>query len=184
MMDKIFKILVIVSLLASGIAFYKSVRQPKIAYIRSSELIYSYQGMKEAQQLFQTKKSKNQANVDTVRIELERAFNQFSREISLLNEKEKNERRALLRAQEENYLRYAQSIKDAEKKDEMEMTEGVLNQVNSFVEIYSKEHGYNLVMGTTNSGNLLYADEAMDITNDVLKAINEEYKEPVKESKN
>jgi outer membrane protein len=58
------------------------------------------------------------------------------------------------------------------------MTEGVLNQVNSFIEEYSKNKGYDLVIGTTTSGNLLYAREYMDITDEVLKALNENYHVP------
>lgn len=175
-MNKPIYILVTVAVLLSGVALYKSMNQKKIAFIRSSELIYSYEGMKESQQLFQSKKTKYQANVDTLRLELERAFNRYTKEVVTLKDKDKNERRELLKVQEQNYHRYAQSIKENEQKEETQMTEGVLNQVNSFIEQYSKEHRYDIVLGTTNSGSLLYANDVMDITKEVLEALNANYK--------
>jgi len=70
---------------------------------------------------------------------------------------------------------FVDTHKEKEKKDETEMTQSVLNQVNSFVEQYGKEKGYDIVFGTTNSGNLLYAKESMDITKEVLEALNANY---------
>jgi outer membrane protein len=175
-MNKSILILVVASILLSSLALYKSMRQTKVAYIRSSELIYAYEGMKESQRVFQSKKATDQSNLDTLRLELEQAFNTYSKEVVTLNDKDKKERLNLLQMQEQNYLRYAESIKEKEKKEEQSMTEGVLNQVNSFVEQFSKDHGYDVVLGTTNSGSLLYANEGMDITKEVLEALNTNYK--------
>lgn len=175
-MNKTVYSILIIAIVISGIALYKAMHPLKIAYIRSAELIYSYDGMKESQKLFQTKKESGQANVDTLRIELERAFSAYTKDVSSLSAKDKKERQELLQHQEQNYLQYAQAMKEKEKKDENEMTQAVLNQVNSFTEQYAKANGFDIVLGTTNSGNLLYANESMDITKVVLEALNASYR--------
>ena len=167
--------LLIVALVISGIALYKAIYPIKVAYIRSGELIFSYQGMKEAQKLLKEKTEKSQANVDTLRLELERTYNTYVKRSGSLSAKEKKEQQELLQRQQQNYMQYEQAMKEKEKKDETEMTQSVLNQVNSFVEQYGKEKGYDIVFGTTNSGNLLYAKESMDITKEVLEALNANY---------
>ncbi len=181
-MNKVLLTLVTLTTLLSGFAVYKSMNPMKIAYIRSADMVYSYDGMKEAQKAYQEKMNTWQANVDTLRLELERNFNTYTREQSKLSEKEKLERQNLLNREQQNYNQYAQTIKEKSKTEEQTMTEGVLNQVNSFIEEYAKKHGYDMVIGTTTSGNLLYAKEYMNITDDVLKALNENYHTPVEKS--
>jgi outer membrane protein len=43
------------------------------------------------------------------------------------------------------------------------------------VEEYGKENGYDLILGTTTSGNILYGTEKKDITEQVLNALNNAY---------
>jgi outer membrane protein len=168
--------LIIVALVLSGVSFYRSFNHVKTAYVRSAELVYSFDGMKESQQLFKGKKERTQSNVDTLKIELERAYNAYVKKSGSLSEKQKKEHQQLLERQQQNYLQYAQAISEKEQKEETEMTQAVLNQINSFVEQYAKEKGYDIVFGTTNSGNILYAKESLDITKEVLKALNENYR--------
>jgi outer membrane protein len=61
-----------------------------------------------------------------------------------------------------------------EEKD-LEITQKVLNQINSFVKVYAQKNGYKLIIGTTEDGNLMYADETLDITDDVLSELNIKY---------
>lgn len=181
-MNKLVIALTTLAIIASGFAIYKSTRSPEVAYIRSADMIYAYEGMKEAQQAYQDKMQAWQANVDTLRLELERNIGNYTNELGKLSGKDKAERQDLLNRQQQNYNQYTKAITEKSRAEEQKMTEGVLNQVNSFIEEYSKEKGYDLVIGTTTSGNLLYAREYMDITDEVLKALNENYHSPVNTS--
>ncbi len=40
---------------------------------------------------------------------------------------------------------------------------------------YGKEHGFDLILATTQSGNILYGAEAIDLTNELLVVINKRY---------
>lgn len=174
-MNKIVLMIATAAVIISGFSLYNSTRSPKVAYIRSADMIYAYEGMKEAQKIFQDKMQAWQSNLDTLRLELQRNVNSYTQELGRLSVHDKTERQELLNRQQQNYNQYTKAINEKSKDEEQKMTEGVLNQVNSFVEEYSKAKGYDLVIGTTNAGNLLYAREYMDITDDVLKALNENY---------
>jgi len=52
----------------------------------------------------------------------------------------------------------------------------VINQVNSFIKEYGTQHNYNIIFGTTQGGNIVYAVDALNITDDVLKSLNEKHK--------
>ena len=50
------------------------------------------------------------------------------------------------------------------------------NQIDAFIKIYAKENGFDLIVGTTSSGNVLYGADGIDVTEELLKALNEQYK--------
>src|ERR1051325_2407211 len=130
----------------------------RIAFVRSSEVIYNYLGMKEAQNRFQEKSQGWQSNIDTLQKEFQLAMSNYTAEAGKMDKKEKEEREQLLQKQQENLVNYTKTLNDKAKQEDQKMTDGVLNQINSFVEQYGKDHGYTVIFGTTLSGNVLYGD--------------------------
>lgn len=156
---------------------YKVTKTSKIAYVRSADLIYSYEGMKEAQLKQEKKTMELKSNLDTLQVNFQKAINQYNQDFAKLTKEEKFQREKLLGVQQNQLKDYSQTVEETIKKQDDQLTQGVLNQVNSFVEEYSKKKGYDLVLGTTSSGNILFATESMDITNEVLTALNSQYKQ-------
>jgi outer membrane protein len=180
-MNRIIIALLIVIVCLIGWTFYSTIHTPKIAYVRSGELVYGYQGMKEARQAFESKSKQWQTNLDTLKSDFQKAISDYNLTYAKLSDNEKAMQEKLLRQQEKNIAVYADNIQKQSGEEDTKMTQGILNQVNSFVEQYAKDNGYDLVMGTTESGNVLYGNTSMDITDGLLKAMNEDYKnEPIK----
>lgn len=150
--------------------------QKKTAFVRSSDLIYSYEGMKDAQKQLDLKKNTYKSNIDTLKFDLQRTMDQYKSRYAQMSKEEKLEQEKLIYMQQENFKEYSAGTDEAIEKSDLELTQGVLNQVNTFVESYAKENGYKLIFGTTSSGNILYGEDYMDITEDVLKELNKNYK--------
>ena len=166
----------IISLALSSILLFDRIGHEKIAYVRSSELVYNYLGMQEAQRDYQQKATAWQANMDTLRSDLRVSLSKFQSEYTDLKKEDREMREKLLEQQEENLKNYTMAISDKAKEEDDKITQAVLNQINSFVEEYGKAQGYDIILGTTTSGNLLYGKKAMDITEEVLLALNKQYK--------
>jgi outer membrane protein len=171
-------ILVFVSLLTIIVTFllFKVNKIPNIAYVKSADLIYGYEGMREAQQLQQKKTDQLKSNIDTLQLDFQKTVNEYNLDFPKLSKQERITREKLLLAQQNNLKQYTKNIQGSIEQSDNKLTEGVLNQINSFVEEYAKQHGYDMVFGTTTSGNILYAGIYMDITNDVLSILNAKYR--------
>lgn len=176
MNNKIIVFSIVTLALIGGFSLYKTIRIPEVKYVRSADLIYGYDGMKEAHLLQQKTSEEMKSRVDTLQVDFQRAVNQYNNDYSKLSKEERKEREKLLSLQQENLRNYSQKVEGNIKEQDQKLTEGVLNQVNAFVEEYAKQKGYDLILGTTSSGNILYARESMDITEEVIKALNENYK--------
>jgi outer membrane protein len=72
--------------------------------------------------------------------------------------------------------RYTQQV--AEKEMKMNLT--LLDTVTNFLKRYNKIYKYDYIMGLKTAGEILVANDTLDITNDVVNALNKTYKEKKK----
>jgi len=176
MKNKLFILLNGILVISVAFCIYKTMSIPDVRYVKSADLIYSYEGMKDAQKKQEKVMNEVQSNLDTLQLDFQKAVNNYNQDFPKLSKDERIEREKLLSLQQNNLQQYSKNAEDKIKTKDEQITQGVLNQVNSFVEEYAKKKGYDIVLGTTTSGNILFAREQMDITDEVLKALNENYK--------
>jgi outer membrane protein len=117
-----------------------------------------------------------QVNIDALKAEYQSDLDIFISEQARLSKQEKESRQKMLNEKQQSLIGYAQSIDKKAQEEDKKMTEGVLNQINSFVSEYGKEKGYDVILGTTESGSLMYGNDAIDITKEVLESLNKSYK--------
>lgn len=168
-------LLSLIAIIISIVNVFGLFDEPKIAFVRSQELVYGYLGMQEGHNKYTEKLQQWQANKQTLEGDYQEALTKFKEESLKLSEDEKAQRASHLRKLQENLEKYTISMSNLAGQEDENMTQAVLNQINSFLEEYGKRHGYDIIMGTTLSGNILYADKALDITERVLEALNKAY---------
>ena len=147
----------------------------RIVYVRSAYLLSEYVGMKEARQIFQRKQELWKANADTLKNEYQHNISKYIKDKNSLKQIEIKQQEELLKKEEDHLVQYLKTIETKTKTEDERLTQGVLTQVNQYVEKYGRQHNYDMIIGTTLSGNLLYGKDALDITDEVLKGLNAEY---------
>lgn len=145
---------------------------PKVAYVRSSDLVYGYFGMKEAMSKFEMEQKGRQGELDTLSADLQNAITLARQFASQNDEAEFNRMNAVVVKKRNDLMKHSQTVEQRSAEEEQKILGGVLSQVNAFVEEYAKSKGYDIILGTTANGSLLYGKNAMDITDDVLVALN------------
>ena len=156
--------------------FINQTTREKVAYVRSHDLIYDYEGTKEAMAKFDDKKMSWQANVDTLKQDFQRSIATYNRDYEKLSVSERRQREEMLNSQQQQLEMYSQAIDGRIREEDRKMMEAVLNQVNSFIEDYAEVEGYDIILGTTQDGSILYGKEHLDITEQVLKELNKRYR--------
>lgn len=61
--------------------------------------------------------------------------------------------------------------------DELKLNGELLDSITNFLKRYNRKHNFDYIFGVAKGSNVLYAGDSNDITKDVLKNINREYKE-------
>lgn len=163
------------ALIVSSIVLVLELNQPNVAFVRSAELVYKYGGMREAQERYQGKESLWKKELDSLESEYRAALGQYVDEQHRLPIVEQKAREESLRFKKASLEEYKWKMQQRAANEDKELTQGVLNQINSFVEDYGKEHGYDIILGTTSTGSLLFGEPGFDITEEVLKSLNQHY---------
>lgn len=159
-------------LLTLSIAYlgYEHVRNPKprLAYVDSQRLLDSYQGMVTARRQYQRLQQDWQHNLDQLAQEAQRAQQQAA---SLpLARSARLQQVAQLKQQQ--YASYQQVLAQQQPIEMQRLTQPVLNHVNRFMLRYGKAQGYDFIFATTETGAMLYANPARDLTADVAAELN------------
>ena len=102
-------------------------------------------------------------------------FEDYKKNGKTLSKAKKQEVEKGLQAKQKQLNDYQQSISQQAQEEDQKLTQGVLNQVNSYIEEYGKENGYKIIFGANGSGTIFYGTEAINITNKVLLNLNKEY---------
>ena len=76
----------------------------------------------------------------------------------------------------ESYLYKKEEFESANQELSNSYNTQIWNQINQYVIDYGKENGYNYIFGTDGSGSIMYGEENMDITKEVVAYINNKYK--------
>jgi len=153
----------------------------KTAYIDTSKLMTEYTESKDLQAKFKEKEK-------VMSGELEREIKKFQDEAdnfrrnAQANGQEWAQRKGAELQKKEQELTYAQQALSRQLQNEVGVEgDSLSSKVRKFIKEYGKKNGYSYIYGTGEvTPSILYAKDQFDITDKVIKELNENYKAPAK----
>jgi outer membrane protein len=152
--------------------------QKSLVYVDAQKLVAGYKGMQAARQEFEKKATVWKSNLDTLRAGVETQIQSYEIKKVSLSAREKQLTEELIQSKQDQYLNYQQVIQEKVQKEDQELTNKVLDTVNDYLKRYGKEKGYRIILAATQYGNIVYAQDGIDITEEVMKGLNDEFKTP------
>lgn len=140
----------------------------EIGFVKSGVIIQEYKEMKEANAQFEKELQMAQANADT----LKNRYLNLKREEETIPENKKKDWSYRLGIAQNEFAKYSEQVNEQMDMRKQELTKGVLEKINSFIQKYGKENNYKMILGTTNDGSILYGSEADDLTETILNQLN------------
>lgn len=162
-------------LLLCGGYIYLYKKTPKIAYVDSARLYSEYSAMKDAREEYEAETQEWQSNLKTLQKEIDQEIFDYQKRKDKLPVLEKEKTETRIRDKQKQYLSYNEAIKEKAATKENELGQKLLTKINSFINDYGKDHGYDLILGTGDVGTVIYADGYLDITKEVVDALNQQY---------
>lgn len=149
-----------------------------IAYVNSDSLLSKYEYFKDKAEELEAK-----------RVKLEAEFNNRAQglqgEITTLQRTAQNMTMAQAKAAEENLMKkqqnlmqYQQSLQQELIREETKVNNELYDKVSNYLQDFGKQNNFQLVLTYTKGSGVLYADDSLNITNQVINGLNDEYKNP------
>lgn len=151
---------------------------PKIAYVNSDTLLAHYDYFKDKQSELEKKASQLQNEYENRAKGLQSEINTFQRTAGQMT---MNQARAVeedLRKKQQNLMQYQQNLSSQLMEEENKVNEELYQNVSNYLEEFGKGKDFKIVLTYTKGSGVLYADDSLDITQQVIAGLNEEYKNP------
>lgn len=161
----------------------ESVSGLKVAYVDVDTLLAKYNFCIDLNEAMVKKSENVRATLNQKSRELENQQNDFQNKYQnnafASQERAQQEYNRIIKLQED--LQTLSDKLQTELATEQEQNSILLNDsIKSFMKAYIAEHGYNFVFTNTGLDNLLFADQAFDITKEVVDGLNARYSSPAK----
>ncbi len=174
-MNKISVVLSLVAIALSLFSFFYLKPSSNLVYVDVNKLLEGYDRTQVERSAFEEKAKGMQANVDSLIANWQEELKTYEKERSSMTKKEIELKQELLANKQEQIGSYQQAIQKQIQEEDQKATQTVINDINDYVKEFGKNNNYRIIFGASGAGNIMYADEASDLTEEVLEGLNKEY---------
>lgn len=164
-------ILLLLASMSIGFVVYEvvKVKQPKVAYVDNLRLFGDFNFKKEKQAEYDRYTKAFQGKLDTLRL------GHKSIEDALLQNPNNKELEKRLAYSYEYYQRADYEFGVRLDSLDKGFNNEVWLKLNAYIEEFGKKQGYDMILGASGNGTIMYGNETFDITDDVLEYANWRY---------
>lgn len=174
-MNKLALPLSLIAIAVSIFSFFYLKSSSDLVYVDVNKLLDGYQRTKIVKAQFEEKAKTLNANVDSLMVDWQNEIKSYEKERSSMSKKELELKQELLGNKQQQINNYQQAIQKQIQEEDKKSTQTVINDINDYVKEYGKKNNHKIIFGASGSGNIMYADDATDLTQDVLKGLNSEF---------
>ncbi len=161
-----------------------SCNQVKIAYVDVEEVLKEYQGSKDAEEEMKTKSGKISGELDQMAMSFQQKVQDYQKNSKSLSSDAKQKKEQELMQEQQQIQQRQQMVQQQVQAEGLKMLDKINDDIDSFLEEYAKSKGYTYILGTSQqTKSVLYGDNSLDITSDIVEALNENYEPETEEEK-
>lgn len=169
----VFLLVIALASLIISICLYTT--RPKIIFVNNNTVFEKYLGVKEGQHILNKDMEKMQANLDTLEKEINIDLKHYQDNYNNLSVEEKKNIKDMINKKKKQFYRYKKALEEKTNEKDHEISAGILNQINTYMTEYGKEKEYDAIIGVTDMGNVLFARDKFDKTEEVIEGLNKKY---------
>lgn len=158
-------------LICAGCVFFISMTRSDTAYVINAEVYNDFEMKKQMEARLTTAQQQRQAILDSLGLRIEMLKqNYFANGSS-----DTTEANVIRTMQQDLYVKQKMFAEDNERMT-MQFEEQIWKQLNQYAQDYGKEKGYTILFGANGDGGIMYADQGVNVTEELKAYVNEQYK--------
>jgi outer membrane protein len=147
----------------------------KIGYVDLQKALNLSAAGKVAKEKIKTKVQSYDVDVQQRQEELKKLKEDLEKQAMLLSDEARNAKEREYQQKVKDYQRFTKDIQETLQQTDADLTRKILESLLKVVQDVGKNKGYTLVLEKTESS-IVYADESIDMTDEVIKAFDQQGK--------
>jgi outer membrane protein len=148
----------------------------KIAYVNADTLSKYYDYLKETRDVMEAKTKRMDQDFQKRAQGLQNEFAAYQRNVNNMTLGQVKATEEDLAKKQQNLQMYQQRLSQEVMQDEARINKELYDKVTAYLQTYGKEKGIQVILKFDPSSDVLYSSDALDVTQDVLKGLNDTYK--------
>lgn len=147
-----------------------------IVYINQDTLLAKYQYATDIAKTLQDKGKSAQAEVQSKGLAIQHEFEEYQKNANTMAADQRQTTEQHLQREQEDFQNYKQNAAAGFQNEQIADNNKVYDKIADYAKNYAKEKGYKLVLMYSKSNpTVLYGDQSLDVTADVIKGLNDAY---------
>ena len=147
----------------------------KVAYINSDSVLKYYDYLKVNRDQLEAKTKKMDQDLRNRTVGLQNEITAYQRNVSGMTLGQARAAEEDLGKKQQNLQLYQQSLQQQLMQEEAKLNKELYERITGFLKEYGQEKGLQVVLKFDPTSDVLYGGESLDITQDVIKGLNESY---------
>jgi len=147
----------------------------KIAFFYGDSINEKYEFLLEANEELDQEEKTIQERLQRKMRKAEQRAAELQQQAPSMTQMQMQEAQLELQNLDVEYQRFQEKLTSGFRKREIELRDEYIQRVDSFLDIYNSDNKYDFILNYQRGGNLIWANEAYDITSEVISGLNEVY---------
>lgn len=148
----------------------------RVAYINSDTVLKYYEYLKINKEKFEAKTKKYDQDLKNRAIGLQTEISNYQRAVNNMTFSQAKAAEEDLQKKQQNLQMYEQSLTQQLMQEEAILQNALYERVTRYLKKYGEDKGLHLVLKFNPASDVLYGTQAIDITQDVINGLNEDFK--------
>lgn len=144
-------------------------------YVNGDSLLEKYEYFKKAKKDFEAKTARTEAEISNKRTALEREFAAYQQQGASMTADQRAKIEENLMRKEQELRAFGENAANKLQEEQVKFNEKLFDKVSDYLKEHTKGKNYKIVMNYTKGTGILYANDSLDITNEVLEGLNAQY---------
>ncbi len=149
----------------------------RIAYVKGDSILNNYDFLEEKYEELNDEQIRLEQKLRQKVEKYKQKAQQFKEEQAYMTAEELKQKRQELLAYQEEIQKDRQRLTNDLRKKEQKMQKKLFRNLNDFLEDYNTDREYDYILNYQQGGQVLFCNDAYNITQQVLQGLNEQYTE-------
>jgi outer membrane protein len=148
----------------------------KIAYIKSDTVLKYYDYFKEMKTIYEAKNKRLDQDLQNRAQSLQNDINSYQRNVGNLTIGQAKAIEEDLGKKQQNFRLFQQSVEQEVVNDQTKLQGELYGKITAFLKKYAEGSGLQVVLKFDQTSDVLFGGPGIDVSQDVINGLNEEYK--------